>query len=37
MEDLELDVFNDHEYYDSILSSLHNYVKGGEFYPVEII
>jgi len=37
MEDLELDVFHDYEYYNNILSSLHNFVKGGEFYPIEII
>ena len=36
MEDLELDVFHDYEYYNNILSSLHNFVKGGEFYPIEI-
>jgi hypothetical protein len=23
-------------YYDDILSSLHNFVKGGEFYPIKI-
>ena len=36
MEDLELDVFHDYEYYNAILSSLHNYIKGGEFYPIEV-
>ena len=24
------------KYYDQLLSSLHNFVKGGEFYPIEI-
>jgi intein/homing endonuclease len=26
----------DDKYYDDILSSLHNFVKGGEFYPIKI-
>ena len=26
----------DDKYYDDLLSSLHNYVKGGEFYPIRI-
>ena len=26
----------DNKYYDDILSSLHNFVKGGEFYPIKI-
>ena len=26
----------DHKYYNQILSSLHNFVKGGEFYPIKI-
>ena len=26
----------DNKYYGDILSSLHNFVKGGEFYPIKI-
>ena len=26
----------DNKYYDDILSSLHNFVKGGEFYSIKI-
>ena len=26
----------DQKYYNQLLSSLHNFVKGGEFYPIEI-
>ena len=26
----------DDKYYDDILSSLHNFVKGGEYYPIKI-
>tara|TARA_R110002012_G_scaffold130086_1_gene282534 strand:+ start:594 stop:824 length:231 start_codon:yes stop_codon:yes gene_type:complete len=37
MEDLDLDIYADNKYYNDILSSLHNYVKGGEFYPIEVI
>jgi len=25
----------DQKYYDQLLSSLHNFVKGGEFYPIK--
>ena len=28
--------FNE-KYYDDLLSSLHNFVKGGKFYPIKII
>ena len=24
------------KYYNDLMSSLHNFVKGGEFYPIEI-
>jgi len=37
MYDSNLDIYADNKYYNDILSSLHNYVKGGEFYPIEII
>ena len=37
MEDLGLSLYANDVYYDDILTSLHNYVKGGEFYPIEII
>ena len=26
----------DDKYYDNLLSSLHNFVKGGKFYPIKI-
>ena len=26
----------DQKYYNQLLSSLHNFVKGGEFYPIKI-
>jgi|TARA_R100001440_G_scaffold53332_2_gene72959 hypothetical protein len=26
----------DDKYYNDLLSSLHNFVKGGEFYPIKI-
>ncbi len=26
----------DNKYYNDLLSSLHNFVKGGEFYPIKI-
>ncbi len=26
----------DNKYYDDILSSLHNFVKGGKFYPIKV-
>ena len=32
IEQLDLD----DKYYDDLLSSLHNFVKGGEFHPIEI-
>ena len=31
-----LDYASAFDYYDDILSSLHNFVKGGEFYPIKI-
>tara|TARA_X000001382_G_scaffold41414_1_gene27815 strand:+ start:1040 stop:1294 length:255 start_codon:yes stop_codon:yes gene_type:complete len=34
MHDLDLDIYKDDKYYNDILSSLHNYVKGGKFYPI---
>ena len=37
MEDLGLSLYANDVYYNDILTSLHNYVKGGEFYPIEII
>jgi hypothetical protein len=33
MDDLELD---SQKYYNDILSSLHNFLKGGEFYQIEV-
>ncbi len=26
----------DNKYYNDLLSSLHNFVKGGEFYPIKV-
>jgi|TARA_X000001388_G_C2181171_1_gene103655 hypothetical protein len=37
MHDLDLDIYKDDKYYNDILSSLHNYFKGGEFYPIEVL
>ena len=37
MYDLDLDVYEDDKYYNDIESSLHNYVKGGKFYPIELL
>tara|TARA_R110002012_G_scaffold289716_1_gene482998 strand:+ start:1090 stop:1323 length:234 start_codon:yes stop_codon:yes gene_type:complete len=37
MHDLDLDIYKDDKYYNDILSSLHNYCKGGEFYPIEVL
>ena len=37
MEDLDLDIYADNKYYNDILSSLHNFVKGGEFYRIKEI
>ena len=36
MYDLDLDIYKDDKYYNDIESSLHNYVKGGKFYPIKI-
>lgn len=37
MEDLDLDIYADNKYYNDILSSLHNFVKGGKFYRIKEI
>jgi len=37
MQDLDLDIYEDDKYYNNILSSLHNFVKGGKFNRIEII
>ena len=35
MYDLDLDIYADNKYYIDILSSLHNFVKGGKFNRIE--
>tara|TARA_S200002703_G_C3636402_1_gene195425 strand:- start:54 stop:311 length:258 start_codon:yes stop_codon:yes gene_type:complete len=37
MEDLDLDIHQNDVYYNDLLNSLHNYVRGGKFYPTEIL
>jgi len=37
MEDLDLSTYANDVYYNDILTSLHNYVKGGKFNRIEII
>jgi hypothetical protein len=36
IEQLELKEDLKNKYYDDILSSLHNFIKGGKFYRIEI-
>ena len=35
MYDLDLDIYADNKYYNDILSSLHNFVKGVKFNRIE--